>query len=222
MGTQKDSEATRARLIEAAGRLFAEKGMNGVTVRDIAKEAETHLSALNYHFRTKEALYREVVLHACQTAVSTPEEQNALLQLEPGEALFILIKESIRQYAEQSPSNWRPAVINRETWEPSPVFDEVLRDYYKPEADFVASIIGRAVNQPPDSDPVRFAVVTLSGLLDTFGLYGHYIDAIAPGLMDNKSGDDRIAKKIAHIVIEAAKPSAGDCHDVSNLKKGRQ
>lgn len=208
MGTPKDSEATRAKIIEAAGQLFAEKGFNGVTVRDIVKKAGTHLSALNYHFKTKEALYREVLLEACKIVSISLEEQRHLEQLEPREAMFLFVKESLKVYDKQRASNWQTVIITREYWEQGPIFGEVVHEFFKPEMDFIARIAGKIVDQPHDSIQVRFAVIGLFGLLDTFGLYGHLIDAIAPGLMEHGRKADWFAKQITHLVIEAANPSS--------------
>ena len=207
MGTPKDSEKTRAKLIEAAGQLFAEKGFNGVTVRDIAQKADTHLSALNYHFRTKEALYDEVLREACRSDSISLEDREQLLKIDPREALFLMVKESLKEYRKQTASNWRLVVITRECWEPSHAFEEVVREYFKPEANFVAELIGEALDKPPSDYHVRFAVIVMIGLLETFGLYGHLIDSIAAGLHDHFKKKDGLAKQIVHLVLEAANPS---------------
>lgn len=207
MGTPKNSEKTRAKLIEAAGRLFAEKGFKGVTVRDIAQKADTHLSALNYHFRTKEALYREVLLEACKTDAISPADQRQLLHLDPRDALFLLVKEYLGEYRKQTASNWRIVVITRECWDPGPVFAEVVQEYFKPVADLVARIIGNIFARPDDDPHVRFAVPAMIGLVETFGLYPHLVDAVAPGLMDRFDKKDELARKIVHLVLEAARPA---------------
>lgn len=54
-------EATKERLIDAAQRLFAAHGIDGTTVREIAAAAGTDLSMTNYHFGSKEGLYRAVI-----------------------------------------------------------------------------------------------------------------------------------------------------------------
>lgn len=59
MGTPK-SEATKARILRAAERLFAERGYDGVSVRQIAAAADVQLALISYHFRTKDGLYHEV------------------------------------------------------------------------------------------------------------------------------------------------------------------
>src|SRR5258708_3207032 len=54
----------RERLLTAAGELFAEKGLDGATVREIKDRAGVNIAAINYYFRDKENLYIEAVKHA--------------------------------------------------------------------------------------------------------------------------------------------------------------
>jgi AcrR family transcriptional regulator len=204
MGTIKDSEVTRKKIIDAAGQLFAERGFKGVTVRDIVRQADTHLSALNYHFRTKDALYREVVLEACRLASISENDQRLLNKLDPKEALHQLVKNGLKGYQRGDFSHWQVLIITREIWEPSPVFSEVVEKYFKPEAEFVANLIGKITGKNPDSHEVRFAFLTMTALMETFGLYGHWVDAIAPGLGKHFDKKDRIVKKILQMTIAAA------------------
>ncbi len=48
------------RLIMVAMKLFAERGFDGVTVRDLAKEAEVSIGLINHHFGSKDGLRRAV------------------------------------------------------------------------------------------------------------------------------------------------------------------
>ena len=52
---------TKDRLLDAAERLFAEKGVKETSVREITRAAEAHLSSINYHFSTKYGLIRAVI-----------------------------------------------------------------------------------------------------------------------------------------------------------------
>ncbi|MCF8041490.1 MAG: TetR/AcrR family transcriptional regulator [Desulfarculaceae bacterium] len=56
----KQADPTRERLLDEAERLFAEKGYDAVSLREITAAAGTHLAAVNYHFSSKENLYLEV------------------------------------------------------------------------------------------------------------------------------------------------------------------
>ena len=54
--TTPKSEATRARILEAALRVFRERGFQAATMREIAAEAEMALGAAYYYFESKDAI----------------------------------------------------------------------------------------------------------------------------------------------------------------------
>ena len=55
-----ETEDTRDRILIAARKLFAEKGFDATSVRDITAGAGANVAAVNYHFGGKEKLYLEV------------------------------------------------------------------------------------------------------------------------------------------------------------------
>lgn len=69
--------ATRAHIMDVAEVLFAENGPGNVSVRDIADRANVNLGAVNYHFVTKENLFKEVFERAI---VPLNSERLALLE----------------------------------------------------------------------------------------------------------------------------------------------
>lgn len=204
MGTMKDSEKTKTRLIDSAGRLFAEKGFSAVTVREIAAAADTHLSALNYHFNSKAALYREVLLAACRSEAISSEDKKALLKMDPKKALFLIIQESLKTYAQKDDYPWQTLLLTRECKTPSQEFEEIVETYIRPETDFTAQLIGKAVGKPGNDHSVKLAVLAMIGLIETFGLYDHLLEAVSPGFKDHFAQKDALAQKILDLVLEAA------------------
>jgi AcrR family transcriptional regulator len=58
----RDSEETRARLIRAGERLFAEHGIEVVSLREITRAAgQRNATALQYHFRNRRGLLRAIL-----------------------------------------------------------------------------------------------------------------------------------------------------------------
>lgn len=57
---------TRARIIDAAQALFASHGFEATSMRMITTTAGVNLAAVNYHFGSKDALVREVILRHLQ------------------------------------------------------------------------------------------------------------------------------------------------------------
>lgn len=62
--TTSKSREKKEKLLTAAGEVFIEKGFREATVAEICAQAEANISAVNYHFGTKEALYQEAWRHS--------------------------------------------------------------------------------------------------------------------------------------------------------------
>ena len=54
------SDRTRTAILEAAERLYADRGFADVTLRDIVAAADVNLAAVNYHFGSKDELIAEL------------------------------------------------------------------------------------------------------------------------------------------------------------------
>ncbi len=67
-------------LINAAEKLFIEKGHHSVSLRDITREAKANLAAVNYHFGSKEGLVQAVLKR--RLLAINQERMNALDRLE--------------------------------------------------------------------------------------------------------------------------------------------
>jgi AcrR family transcriptional regulator len=57
---ETEAEESQKRLLEAAEELFAQKGFDGTTIRDITTKAERNQAAVNYFFGNKQELYEEI------------------------------------------------------------------------------------------------------------------------------------------------------------------
>ena len=64
------STDTRARLLDAAARLFAAHGYDGVSTRALARAAGVNVAAIGYHFGGKKELYTAVIHHAVEATNS--------------------------------------------------------------------------------------------------------------------------------------------------------
>ena len=89
--TRTAGRAMRSRLLDAASRLFREKGLSGVSIADIAGAADAFPSQITYYFRTKEALFVEA---ACRDVlyVGRAAEQHAGKQLSPSDYTKALVE----------------------------------------------------------------------------------------------------------------------------------
>ena len=80
--TRKErAQATRARIADAAGALFAERGYQATTMSQIAAQAGVAVQTVHFVFHTKPELLQEVVSRAVLGEAGAPERQEWFRQL---------------------------------------------------------------------------------------------------------------------------------------------
>lgn len=75
--TSVPESGAKLRLVEAAEQLFAERGFEAVSVRDITKRASMNIASINYHFGSREGLVAAVM-----TRYITPINDERLARIE--------------------------------------------------------------------------------------------------------------------------------------------
>jgi TetR/AcrR family transcriptional regulator, regulator of cefoperazone and chloramphenicol sensitivity len=148
--SQRRILSTRAKIIEVAGRVFAEKGYEGATGKEICERAEVNPASISYHFGGMDALYHEVILEAYDAMVGFGEF-NALFSAEPDpeKRLHILCELIIKNALMPVDESWELRVISREALSPSPEIEKLRKTQLIPKIillrDLVADLLGRPV-----------------------------------------------------------------------------
>ena len=158
------SYETRQRLLEVAARLFAEHGFNKVTVRAICEEARTNVAAVNYHFRDKLSLYKEVVQMLADTmdriksdALEAGEGQS------PEDQLRSYIRVFLHRLLDPEENSWMDKLIFRELMDPSPALDLIIEKGIKPSSERLRRVVGRLLDLPFDDWRVVHCALSVQG-----------------------------------------------------------
>jgi AcrR family transcriptional regulator len=85
-----DPDATRANILEIALHEFAEKGLSGARIDEIAEQTRTSKRMIYYYFDSKDGLYL-AVLEECYRRIREIETKLDLDHLPPREALRLLV-----------------------------------------------------------------------------------------------------------------------------------
>jgi len=158
--TNPASADTRQRLVDAAATLFADKGFQNVTVREICKASNANVAAVNYHFGDKAGLYRAVVTFAIQTMLETNElSQRAGDGLSPEEQLRSFVRVFVSRLTGEGPNAWIHRLMAREMERPTDVLDQVLQQVFKPRIEYLCGVIG-LIMRLPAADPRVMRCVT--------------------------------------------------------------
>jgi AcrR family transcriptional regulator len=158
-----DLAATRQRLLDAAGEVFAEVGYRAATIREICAKAEANVAAVNYHFRDKDGLYEDVVAYAHGCAMASHPSPVDLARLSPAEQLSGFVRAFLLRLLDAGRPAWHGRLMARELVEPTAALDRIVRESIRAQSELLMGIV-RAVAGVPLSDiAVRRAAMSVVG-----------------------------------------------------------
>jgi len=96
----RDAEATREDILEAATEEFADKGLSGARIDTIAEHTSTSKRMIYYYFGSKDALYR-AVLQREYMRIRYAEAAIALDQLAPEKAVAEIVRQSFDSHMQR-------------------------------------------------------------------------------------------------------------------------
>jgi AcrR family transcriptional regulator len=190
-------DATRDKLLEAAGRAFAERGFAGATIRDICKEAGANVAAVNYYFKDKLALYTEV-LHQVAQAKNVDGVRAALeQQVSPEEALREAVRARLRGLYGAKRPDWHFRIASREFAQPTPAMSQVIDTVMRPIYDRLRGVVGKIIGRSPDHEQTRLCTHSIIGQLMHYILGGQVIHCLWPEMQMTPEQIERVANHIA-------------------------
>lgn len=168
-------EATRGRLIAAALQLFGQRGYEGVGAREITKAAGVPLSAIPYHFGTKQALYRAVIeritgelAEALAPAAAAASAALSRSQRAASDALAMFQGRLLDVIAANPESEAWSKLLLREHMDPGPAFDLVYDDAARGAIELMAALIGRTTQRDADDPAVLIEAFARMGEILVF------------------------------------------------------
>jgi AcrR family transcriptional regulator len=157
--TRTEAKArTRERLLDAAARVFAQKGLAGASVDEIAEAAGYSIGAVYSNFGGKEQLFVELLKERANDRITRAAE--IMADAEPGEALrsmgqlVIEVADKDTDFAPLQAEFWLYAVRN-------PELMDTLAQRMREPRDLLAALVGRSVPDPALAGELSTIVVAL-------------------------------------------------------------
>jgi TetR/AcrR family transcriptional regulator, regulator of cefoperazone and chloramphenicol sensitivity len=154
------TDQTKARLLDAAGEEFAEKGFESARIRSICRRADANLAAAHYHFGDKEQLYVAAVLEAHRCGMQNPPE-SAGREGTPAEQLRRYIHYFLSNVVamNRQKNTWHHALMLREMLAPTAASETLVREAIRPRFERLKEILRQAC---PEADDLRLEALGLS------------------------------------------------------------
>ena len=153
-------QRTRAALIDAAGHVFAEKGFDRATGKEICARAGANVAAINDYFGGIEGLYAAVLRLAHGRVVSVDHLQAVVAHApDARRQLEAILGMLVRAITGPASTSWIFRVIGREVVAPSRVFSEMRDKEIFRSFRILRPMVAELMDLPPDHPAVARACV---------------------------------------------------------------
>ncbi|MCK9540773.1 MAG: CerR family C-terminal domain-containing protein [Novosphingobium sp.] len=157
--SRSDGVATRARILESAGELFGSQGLATVTSKTIAEKAGVDMASINYHFGSRDGLYRAVLVEAHRRFVGLEElVEISRRDVSSADKLGALLDVVIGRLAEGS--QWSTTVLAREMLAPSPHMVVLLDEAISPKFGIVLQILSDIAGIPVEAPELACCLIS--------------------------------------------------------------
>lgn len=186
-----NAKNTRQRILTAAEQIFATKGFQAMTLREVTQQAKVNLAAVNYHFGSKSGLVREVIGARIRPINAERLRQLDQLKAEYGQApipIELVFESLIRPLFQYSAESNFPQLAGRTMSDPSTFVRSMHKEFFM---DLSIRYMQELQLSCPhlDTDTVKFrfflAVSTMVGsIMDQIRLENLFDSKLDPAKLD--------------------------------------
>lgn len=150
--SSKDGPKTKDQLLECAVPLFAEKGFREATCSELSKRAKANIAAINYHFGSKENLYRLSLRRAFEIANAKYPFKAGLSEDAPIEdKLFASMNAIIHRNFDDGPAGYLNRIMAHQCANPTAPQALVMEEISTLQGNHLLEIITEITGPLPDA-----------------------------------------------------------------------
>ncbi len=197
------------RLLKVALELFANKGIEGASTREIAQRAKVNISAITYYFGGKEELYAAVLEYIKTTlkqdAASIIKELNysakiEILTVKEAKTIFHRVYEEVLEASFKSKNMYISMILAKESVNPSKIAIKVLTEKMFPLTQEIMKLVAKITGLPKNSKKAVLITEILLNKAMTFGRDKTRITYI----LGIKDYDEKTIALIKNMLLEQA------------------
>jgi AcrR family transcriptional regulator len=197
----RPSEITRERLLNAAERLFADRGYEATSVRAIVAKARVNQAAINYHFAGKEGLYREVLRIGFRALtehqLGHAEEAKAMSR---EKALGEFVRHQLRPLLARDDLSRHIRIFNWEAVRPTAVFRKLVSEEAVPFMGLAIDLVRRFMPKA-DQPTLTVAAIWLIGQCSVFVRNREHLAVPPASLVLDEAAVERLAGLVSRWAV---------------------
>jgi len=217
-----NAQNTRERLLRAATEVFAERGFEAASVREICRRAGANVAAVNYHFGDKKTLYASIfdgvfaTLREYRTAFlprSAPPEQRLATYIR---SFF----EELYYVEEEAPASTHIAAMYLlEMARPTEVLDRIVQDYIAEDAAELRDIVGQLLGPDADLMTVLNCAASVVGQILYYYHAQPLIQRLHPDLPPVEARIEELIEHVGRFSLAGIRGVRSHCADVTRPAK---
>lgn len=207
--------STKERLLAAAGPIFAQRGFDDVTVRELSSQAKVNVAAVGYHFGDKLGLYRAVIDHIrSRKDQRFPTPDNT--EPDPRKRLTQNVSHLLCRMASSGEIGWETQLLLREIQRPTPVFEHIVGVVFRPQFDHLIETLRELSQSELQAHQLEQIALSIVGQCTYYATGTSMISMlIAPKHLETKFSKNSI---VVHIVATTlASIQSGTIQDYEQL-----
>ena len=199
---RKVATPTRAKLLEAAAQVFADRGYRNATIREICRRAGANVAAVNYTFGDKLGLYTEVLRQVFRTPELTLLTAELDSARSPEDVLRKLIQARLRSLCGRSDLHFR--IVMHEFAEPTPALAHVVEGI-RPAYERTGKALSTLLGLPPEHEKTRLCHNSIIGQILFYAIAQPMLARLQPDFKLTPERLERVAEHIADVSLAYVK-----------------
>jgi AcrR family transcriptional regulator len=192
--------STKARILAAAEEVFAGKGFQGASTREIAARAGVNISSLHYHWESKETLYFAVFRNIYDGIVDLLRNTLAPLLVRQGkreQVIDVTMRELFDFFAD-NPNV--PKLLMRRIVENEEIDVGIERDILAPAWTVFSEWLGRLGRRPASDDESRLFMLSVHSVLLVYLLDSRSYRSLLGGSVRSGPLRERVRRHVTQLV----------------------
>lgn len=188
------ADNARERLRKAATEVFAQKGYNRASIREICQLAGVNGAAIHYYFGDKATLYRDVTRPATHLTDIPDAMLDPEIALRPGlEAFF---RPLTRSLADNSMTPHMRMLFVREQIQPTGLLGAECSDFFRPRHEQLCRFLARHCGEPQADDAINHLALSIMGMAMILFMKQDIVQAFAPNLLSDEAAVESTLQRL--------------------------
>lgn len=185
----------RARLLREARRIFAAKGFDKASTREIAAAAEANIGLIAYYFGDKQGLYREVLVQPITDVMTGMPAADAALPLREWlESFYGAFLRPLYEADTDLAESTR--IFCREMIAPSPVWADICGEHIAPQHHALVEMLAQRCGATAVDMELHQLAFALIAIAHDYWLSANDMEDLVPGVVHGPGAFERTLNRL--------------------------